>query len=285
VAVGLCVTLAVAPGCATDPSAPTGGQALVVGQAPSIAIARAAFGAGDYASAAREVQPLAEAGDPEAQHALGYLLYYGQGVPQDRELAVVWLRRSAAQGNPRAQASLERLGYTVPPAPSASVRTPAIPAELAPEKETTAPPAPAARPEPTGPGAYRTQAEAAPAGAPRNEGRVGATAPRPSGPRDEAWVRAQHPDHYTVQVAAAPRETPIAALTRTPGLQGLAVYVDATRGGHPWFIALYGSYPSPTEAEAAIEALDPALLGNRPWVRSFRSVWQAMSGESEPGGG
>ena len=42
-----------------------------------------AYKAGDYGAAMREWRPLAERGDGRAQHNLGILFNYGQGVPQN----------------------------------------------------------------------------------------------------------------------------------------------------------------------------------------------------------
>ena len=65
-----------------------------------------AYDAGDLEAAAAVWQPLAEAGDPEAQVALADLLLSGQGVPRDTKAAVRWYRRAAEQGDPVAQLNL-----------------------------------------------------------------------------------------------------------------------------------------------------------------------------------
>lgn len=53
---------------------------------------------GRYTAVYREVLPLAEAGVPQAQVFIGFLLYEGNGVPQDREQSHEWFHRAAAQG-------------------------------------------------------------------------------------------------------------------------------------------------------------------------------------------
>jgi TPR repeat protein len=62
----------------------------------------AAHERGDYATAAREWQPLAEAGDAEAQFRLGTLYRLGQGLPEDRTAAGRWYLEAAQQGHPMA---------------------------------------------------------------------------------------------------------------------------------------------------------------------------------------
>jgi len=58
------------------------------------------FGAeyqGDYERALLELQPLAEAGDPQAQLWLGLMYYYGWGVTFNPRKATHWIGKSAAQ--------------------------------------------------------------------------------------------------------------------------------------------------------------------------------------------
>ncbi len=57
-----------------------------------IAEGLAAYERGDYATALRELRPLANQGDADAQHNLGLMYYKGQGVAQDQAVAVKWYR-------------------------------------------------------------------------------------------------------------------------------------------------------------------------------------------------
>lgn len=59
---------------------------------------------GKTEEAARWLERAAKEGNPAAQYALGRLHLLGTGVPQDRELAMELLGRSAAQGDSRAAA-------------------------------------------------------------------------------------------------------------------------------------------------------------------------------------
>jgi len=60
----------------------------------------------DAAAAVRELKPLAEQGDAEAQFNLGSLYYQGWGVPQDYREAARWLRKAAEQSHVFAQVTL-----------------------------------------------------------------------------------------------------------------------------------------------------------------------------------
>ena len=57
----------------------------------------------DYATALKELRPLAEQGDPKAQRYLGWLYQYGKGVEKDPRKAVKWYRAAARQGDAQAQ--------------------------------------------------------------------------------------------------------------------------------------------------------------------------------------
>ena len=61
---------------------------------------------GDFASALKEWQPLADKGVAEAQYNLGLLHAKGQGVPQDSAQAVKWYRKAADQGFVEAEFNL-----------------------------------------------------------------------------------------------------------------------------------------------------------------------------------
>lgn len=63
----------------------------------------------DATAAVRDLKPLAEQGDPEAQFNLSSLYYQGLGVPQDYREAVRWMRKAAEQGYVFAQTTLGSL--------------------------------------------------------------------------------------------------------------------------------------------------------------------------------
>ena len=64
---------------------------------------RAAFVRGDYEIAIKELRPLAEQGNAEAQKNLGKMYADGRGVAKDRAEAVKWYRKAADQGHTEAQ--------------------------------------------------------------------------------------------------------------------------------------------------------------------------------------
>ena len=76
-----------------------------------------AYQRGDYAIALREWRPFAEQGDAQSQYNLGWLYFYGRGVPQDYATARQWYEKAAVQGDTRAATNVGTMylgGYGVP---------------------------------------------------------------------------------------------------------------------------------------------------------------------------
>jgi TPR repeat protein len=66
----------------------------------------AAHGRGDYAQALKIFRSLADQGDASAQYNIGVMYHKGQGVTQNNQEAVKWLKLSAVQGLRYAQSNL-----------------------------------------------------------------------------------------------------------------------------------------------------------------------------------
>ena len=57
----------------------------------------------DFAAAAKELRPLAERGDAEAQYRIGLMYEFGKGYPQDKAQGIVWFRKAAGHNHAAAQ--------------------------------------------------------------------------------------------------------------------------------------------------------------------------------------
>ncbi|MEG9862500.1 MAG: tetratricopeptide repeat protein [Parvularculales bacterium] len=68
--------------------------------------AQQAYAFGNYKKAVTELQCLAEKGHTKAQHYLGEMYYYGEGVTADNKTAAEWFSKAADQGYAEAQAFL-----------------------------------------------------------------------------------------------------------------------------------------------------------------------------------
>ena len=71
----------------------------------------AAFQRGDYATVLKILRPKAIAGNPSAQHNLGFMYEKGYGVPRNPTIAASWYQKSADQGYPAGQLALGRLYF------------------------------------------------------------------------------------------------------------------------------------------------------------------------------
>ena len=65
-----------------------------------------AYSKGDYATALKELEPLAAQGEALAQFGMGLMYKNGRGVPQNDQQAADWYRKAAEQGIPPAQNNL-----------------------------------------------------------------------------------------------------------------------------------------------------------------------------------
>src|SRR5690606_4682518 len=65
----------------------------------------------DYEAARQVVEPLAEAGDPAAQHMLGYLEQFGFGAEKNLQRAIDLYYAAALDGNADAQFALGELAF------------------------------------------------------------------------------------------------------------------------------------------------------------------------------
>lgn len=75
------------------------------------------FKAQDYRRAFIRLMPEAQKGQPDAQYAVGYMYYYGQGVVEDRQKAWVWINRAARVGQPDAIVAIKILDSKPVPVP------------------------------------------------------------------------------------------------------------------------------------------------------------------------
>lgn len=61
----------------------------------------------DFYQAFQRLKNIAREGNPEAQYAIGYMYYYGQGVLEDKQEAIFWTTKAAKQNYPLAIEALK----------------------------------------------------------------------------------------------------------------------------------------------------------------------------------
>ncbi len=93
--------------------------------AENLQLGRLTFESGDFKKAFCQLLPLAVEGSRQAQYAVGYMYFYGYGVPLDRTSGLFWIKRSADQYYPPAMKALVMIekceGKECAPAPNAKV--------------------------------------------------------------------------------------------------------------------------------------------------------------------
>lgn len=97
-----------------------------------------------------------------------------------------------------------------------------------------------------------------------------------------AWLLAQPPSAYTIQVSAGPDPQALARLLAAhAGALPSAWFAHRRDGGDP-YIAVVGSFADAAAAEAALAALPEALTRHRPWVRRIAGLQSALDAAAPP---
>lgn len=93
-----------------------------------------------------------------------------------------------------------------------------------------------------------------------------------------AWLMAQDPEAYTIQLAGTPEEAKAHQFIDKYPLSGDVIAVRTLRRGRIWHMVLYNSYPTMAAARRDIDALPAAVRRNQPFARRFDSV-QSIAAE------
>lgn len=101
VVVILCASVAFLAGCSGSAEVKPDSDA-VQGSSAQFMKAKAAYLAYDFVVAFPLMLKEAEAGNPEAQYAVGYMYFYGQGAGVNYEESLKWIRKAAELGNSKA---------------------------------------------------------------------------------------------------------------------------------------------------------------------------------------
>lgn len=250
--------------------------------ASALADGTRAFADGDFVTASRLWRPLAEAGNADAQFALGTLYQSGKGVEQSDKRATAWFRRAAEQGSVPAQFNLGNAykhGRGVQASDTAALHwwRKAAEAGLAPAQFNVGTAyfhgRGVARSGELGAAWYRRAAANGHPGARAalvrlalpDVSRAAKDLPRVL---DPSWIRAQPPQHFTIQLLAAQSEPAarrfIASLPS--GDYALCPYRSQ---GKRWIAVVTGSYVS---AAAAHHAAEPWRERGKPWIRRFDAL-------------
>lgn len=83
-----------------------------------------------------QLEEAAQAGDPDAQYAMGYMYYEGKNLPQDVEAARNWIKRASVQGQAQAMEAMRLIAPEPPPVVEEKKTSPAAPPTSQQKKKT-----------------------------------------------------------------------------------------------------------------------------------------------------
>lgn len=257
---------------------------------------------GHYRQSVGHIVNAAVRGNAQAQYVLGYMYYYGQGLPHDPDAAQYWIQKSAKQGYPQATMALymfHQAKYKLPDTKTGQVTFSSIPIDI------------------TSPATDSSQSEDKKENAndlsqPENKKKNAKTKLKPKTYRktDQACYcktmsavspKAVHhhaaqkviipkpqlkksklntiqilkrtsPNRYTIQLIALRNAEKLKAFIKNNHLENKAFTYCAQHHHKPLFIAIYGIYQNKSKAVAACRKLPPKLKKLQPWIKSFAAV-------------
>jgi hypothetical protein len=263
-----------------------------------------AYNAGNYTTALEQWQAVA-ASSPrdetpaiyaEAHYAIAMLYWQGQGVPQDYRQAYDWLLKAAGMDHAGAQAKLGYLytdGSVVPrdfnkafDYYDKAARQGDIDGQYnlgifylfgwGTERDTTMAKQYLAAASAQGDEAAE-QALQRLLAAENESAETEPAETRDSTILDEAWILAQNPNHYTLQVIALSSREKVEALVQ--GYDQLAPFAIHTAPGNsrPLYILLQGNYAQLDAARSARDSFPSAIQkADQLWIRQFGKVQEQL---------
>jgi len=89
----------------------------------------------------------------------------------------------------------------------------------------------------------------------------------------EAWILAQNPENYTLQLVAGYQESTVVNFIASQQLPttDLAYYYSLNRN-RGWHSLIFGSYPNRDQAKGSAAEIRKHIKHLKPWIRSFKSV-------------
>lgn len=98
--------------------------------------------------------------------------------------------------------------------------------------------------------------------------------------RDQAWLRAQEPATYTLQVLGARDEEAVKAFIAGRADKSQLRYFQTRLEGQPWFVVIYGSFSSRELALGVAGSLDFGV-DSRPFPKSFGAIQDELARQED----
>ncbi|TVP87733.1 MAG: hypothetical protein EA347_07135 [Thioalkalivibrio sp.] len=164
----------------------------------------------------------------------------------------------ASAGPPVVADDVTTPGDDPAPAPSAAGTTEAVAED--------------ADPEPSGP----VKEDIRPEAITEDGASVAAARETPAGPLGPDWVRQRPPGDFTIQIIAGADLDALHRFARRMPIETEVAWFRTRRGEQDWYALVVGAYPDLASARAGAARLPNQVRRNEPWIRTFRSVQQAM---------
>lgn len=197
---------------------------------------------------------------------------------------------TAAMSEPVATAQSVAPGSPPAALPDKIVATGSTPASNPEKVVPTERPVPAAQADSTPPSAEQPRAEASrpavveqaarPAQSPAATDPAPvvetATRPEPPAPARTQSLLTQAPDSYTLQLLGSHSEANVRDFIDRQSDAGRLSYFESRYQEKPWYVVVYGNYPSRDAAQQAIARLPTALQELKPWARNLADIQTAI---------
>lgn len=204
-----------------------------------------------YQCSLTNVQQAAMRGDADAEYALGYMYYNGIDTPVDTSAALVWIRKSAAQGQSLAKQALKVMQKSsdFPAATHASKKSHRVlPKKTYGSQKTSKVPSSRKTKKP----AKLTKTH----GVPRSS---------------TFAIMKTPPQHFTLQLMASRDPEKLKVAYKRYHLKDSYWFVKK-QNGQVWTVWIQGNYQTRLAARQAVAKLPAALRASGPWVKSYAQV-------------
>lgn len=219
---------------------------------------KASFEDGYYKEAFRQLLPLAVKGKPEAEYAVGYMYYYGYGVPEDDESGIFWMTKAADQNYPPAIRALQLIQH--PTAASQSIIPPRQPSVYENHQQTILREEyiPVVVPKKM---SYSEAVEVQPA--PQPPVKIAS-----SEEEKQVLKQAEPPRKYALQLYGSYHLDAVKELQLQLRLKNTGHIYQTTNKGKDWYVLTFGRFATAHEATATQKNLPVDLKNMHPWVRN-----------------
>jgi len=96
------------------------------------------------------------------------------------------------------------------------------------------------------------------------------------GLHDDSWLRQQNSQNWTLQLLGARDEKTLLKFVQHNKLSANVAWYKTWLTSKPYYVLVYGSYANRDTARNSIANLPPKVRALRPWVKSMKSVQQAL---------